>query len=347
VSEQSRVAVLKSPRTFDLIERARPVPAEGEALIRIAATAVCHTDLDMYTGSNKAVRYPVVLGHESTGVVEEIASDHTDLAPGQSVLINPVITCSHCDMCGRGLEHLCRNAGLFGREIEGSLSEYVTLDTKYLFPLPRQLPLDDATIVETLATVRHAQQRAKLERGESVVVLGQGTSGLLHTRLGVLTGCDPVIAVSRTRWKLDRAIGMGAHHAVASDVKDAVQEVLRLTGGAGADVVIDTAGGKDTVRAGIDMLRPGGRFCSFSLSHEPFAGVSAFPLYYKEVSIIGSRALTPADITASIDLVRDGKIDVSGFVSNRYPLEHSADAFEEYEGNPSKILRIIIDSTSG
>ncbi|HEV7390153.1 MAG TPA: alcohol dehydrogenase catalytic domain-containing protein, partial [Burkholderiales bacterium] len=182
MSEQSRVAVLKSPRTFDLIERARPVPAEGEALIRIAATAVCHTDLDMYTGSNKAVRYPVVLGHESTGVVEEVASDRTDLAAGQSVLINPVITCGHCDMCERGLEHLCRTAGLFGREIEGSLSEYVTLDTKYLFPLPRELPLDDATIVETLATVRHAQQRAKLEGGESVVVLGQGTSGLLHTR---------------------------------------------------------------------------------------------------------------------------------------------------------------------
>ncbi len=99
------------------------------------------------------------------------------------------------------------------------------------------------------------------------------------------------------------------------------------------------------MRAGIDMLRPGGRFCSFSLSHEPFVGVSAFPLYYKEVSIIGSRALTPEDITASIDLVRNRKIDVSGFVSNSYPLKEAAAAFQEYEGNPSSILRIIIDST--
>lgn len=345
MKEESRVAILSGPRAFEIRNRARPVPREGEALVKIAATAVCHTDLDMYTGSNKAVRYPVVLGHESTGTVEALAADGSALAVGQSVLINPVITCGHCDSCARGLDHLCRNAGLFGREIEGSLSQYVTLDTRYLYPLPAQLPLDDATIVETLATVRHAQERAQLRAGESVVVLGQGTSGLLHTRLATLSGCE-VIAVSRTRWKIERALAMGARHAVERDAKDAVEEVLRLTGGAGADVVIDTAGGADTMRVGIDMLRPGGRFCSFSLSHEPFAGVSAFPLYFKEVSIIGSRALTPADIRACIDLVGAGRIDVSGFVSNTYPLEAAAEAFKEYEGNPSRILRIIIDSTT-
>jgi 2-desacetyl-2-hydroxyethyl bacteriochlorophyllide A dehydrogenase len=342
---ESRVAILRGPRKFEIVDRARPLPREGEALVKIAATAVCHTDLDMYTGANKAVRYPVVLGHESTGTIEALGSENPGLTLGQTVLINPIITCGHCDSCTRGLENLCRNAGLFGREIEGSLSQYVTLDTRYLYPLPARLPVDDATIVETLATVRHAQQRAQLKPGESVVVLGQGTSGLLHTRLAALTGCDPVIAVSRTKWKLERAIGMGARDAVERDAKDAVHEVLRLTGGAGADVVIDTAGGADTMRAGIDMLRPGGRFCSFSLSHEPFAGVSAFPLYYKEISIIGSRALTAADITASIDLVGAGQIDVSGFVSNTYPLAQAAEAFREYEGNPGRILRIIIDST--
>ena len=343
---ESRVAILRGPRKFEIVDRARPSPREGEALVKIAATAVCHTDLDMYTGANKAVRYPVVLGHESTGTVEGLGSDGSGLELGQTVLINPIITCGHCDSCTRGLENLCRNAGLFGREIEGSLSQYVTLDTRYLYPLPARLPVDDATIVETLATVRHAQQRAQLKPGESVVVLGQGTSGLLHTRLAALTGCNPVIAVSRTKWKLERAIGMGARDAVERDAKDAVQEVLRLTGGAGADVVIDTAGGPDTMRAGIDMLRPGGRFCSFSLSHEPFANVSAFPLYYKEISIIGSRALTAEDIKASIDLVDAGKIDVSGFVSNTYPLEEAAEAFREYEGNPGRILRIVIDSTA-
>jgi len=155
-----------------------------------------------------------------------------------------------------------------------------------------------------------------------------------------------VIAVSRSRWKLDRAIAMGAHAAVAADVEEATAEVLRLTGGIGADVVIDTAGGGATLKAGIDMLRPGGRFCSFSLSHDPVRGVSAFPLYYKEVSIIGSRALTAEDIRASIDLVASGKIDVRGFVSATYPLREVPQAFKAYEDDPSKYLRIVIDSTA-
>lgn len=338
--------VLKAPRQFDICKRPRPAARDGEVIVKIAATAVCHTDLDMFMGGNGKLQYPIVLGHEATGTISSIADDNTALIVGQKVLINPVLTCGHCDSCMRGLDHLCRNAGLFGREVEGSLNQFVSLDPRYLFPLPDHLPMPEATIIETLATVRHAQERAHLAPGESVVVLGQGTAGLLHTRLAALTGCAPVIAVSRTRWKLDRAISMGARHAVECSAEAAVDEVLRLTGGFGADIVIDTAGGAQTVRAGIDMLRPGGRFCSFSLSHEPIQGVSTFPLYFKEISIIGSRALTPADINASIELVASGKIDVAGFITTTYPLNRTAEAFAEYEGNPSRILRIIIDAES-
>ena len=342
--DQTRVAVLRSPRKFEIVERPRPVATTGEVIVKIAATAVCHTDLEIYTGHHAGVRYPVVLGHEATGTVESVATEAPGLKPGQHVLINPVITCGHCDSCARGLAHLCRNAGLFGREIEGSMSQYVHLPAQYLFPLPSHLPLPDATLIETLATVHHAQVRARLAPGESVVVLGQGTTGLLHTGLAVLNGANPVIAVSRTRWKLDMAMRMGAHHAVDKSAENAVEEVMRLTGGKGTDVVIDTAGGAGTLKAGIDMLRPGGRFCSFSLSHEHVTGFSAFPLYIKEVTIIGSRALTPDDINAAIALVASGKIDVSGFVTTTYPLDHAAEAFVEYERNPGRYLRIVIDS---
>jgi len=344
MAEQMRTALLREPRKFEIVERQRPVASAGEVVVRIAATAVCHTDLEIYTGGHPGVRYPVVMGHEATGTVESAGPGVSGLPPGQNVLINPVITCGRCDCCARGDEHLCRNAGLFGREIEGSMSQYVRLAAKYVYALPPHLPLADATLIETLATVRHAQQRAVLRAGESVVVLGQGTTGLLHTRLAVLAGAKPVIAVSRTKWKLDMATRMGAHHALDAAAEAAAGEVLRLTGGNGADLVIDTAGGAGTLRAGIDMLRPGGRFSSFSVSHETVTGFSTFPLYFKEVSIIGSRALTPADMNPSIELVASGRIDVSGFVTTRYPLDRAAAAFEEYERNPGRILRIVIES---
>jgi 2-desacetyl-2-hydroxyethyl bacteriochlorophyllide A dehydrogenase len=341
-----RTAVLDAPRRFGIVDRAKPVAGPGEVIVRIAATAVCHTDLAIYTGEHPGVRYPVVMGHESTGVIDSIGDGLTGIKPGQHVIINPIITCGQCDSCLRGAGHLCRNAGLFGREVEGSMGEYVNLAARYVHPLPDRLPLADATLIETLATVRHSQVRLGLKAGESVVVIGQGTTGLLHTRLAVLAGAKPVIAVSRTRWKLDMATQMGAHHAIDLTAEKAVGEVTRLTGGSGADVVIDTAGGASVLMAAIDMLRPGGRLAPYAISHECCPGFTTFPMYYKEISIIGSRALTDADMAPSIDLVASGKIDVSNFVSARYPLDRTPEAFEEYERNPGKVLRIVIDSTA-
>ncbi|RPI48589.1 MAG: hypothetical protein EHM59_00960 [Betaproteobacteria bacterium] len=339
-------AVLQAPRRFLLVERALPEAVAGEVVVRIAATAVCHTDLAIYTGDHPGVNYPVVMGHESTGVVEALGPDVADLKPGEHVIINPIISCGGCDSCRRGARHLCRSAGLFGREVEGSLREYARLPARYVHRLPERLPLADATLIETLATVRHAQERARLRPGESAVVLGQGTTGLLHTRLAVLSGANPVIAVSRTRWKLDRAVDMGAHHALDVAAENAVDEVVRLTGGSGADVVIDTAGGPATTTSALDMLRPGGRLVPYAVSHACCTGFTTFPLYYKEVSIIGSRALTDADMAPSIAAVASGEVDVAGFVSATYPLARAAEAFEAYERNPGSVLRIVIDSSA-
>ena len=339
-----RAALLKAPRKFELVERDKPCAGPGEVVVRTAATAVCHTDLSIYTGEHPGVRYPEVMGHESTGVVEALGEGVAGVKPGEHVIINPIIACGQCDECRRGAENRCRNAGLFGREVEGSLSQYVKLPARYLHALPARLALEQATLIETLATVRHAQSRIGLARDEAVVVLGQGTAGLLHTRLAVLSGANPVIAVSRTQRKLDMAARMGAHHAVSASVEQAVGEVKRLTGGKGADVVIDAAGGADSLKSAIDMLRPGGRLSAYAISHEPVRGVSTFPLYYGEISIIGSRALTRADMAPAIELVASGAVDVAGFISARYPLAGAAEAFEEYERNPGRILRIVIDS---
>ena len=342
---QTQTAVLEAPRHLELRARPKPVAGSGEVVVRVAATAVCGTDLEIYTGRHPGVQYPVVMGHEATGTVAEIGPGVSGLALGQPVLINPIIACGHCDLCLGGKENLCRNAGLFGREVEGSLSEFVGLAARYVHPLPAHLPLAEATLIETLATVRHAQNRVGIQAGESVVVVGQGATGLLHTRLAVLAGADPVIAVSRTQWKLDMAAKMGAHHCVQSGAEEAVQEVIRLTSGAGADVVVDTAGSPGILATGIEMLRPGGRYSAFAVSHQAVTGFSSFPLYFKEVSIIGSRALLPEDMAPSIELVASGQVDVAGFVTTTYPLDAAPAAFEEFERNPSRILRIVIDAS--
>src|SRR3989304_1163119 len=159
------------------VARPTPVARAGGALVRVAATAVCHTDLEIYTGRHPGVRLPRVMGHEAAGVIEAVGPGVASLRAGQRVILNPIIACGACDSCARGRGNLCRNAGLFGREMDGSLAEHVVLPEAYLYPLPDHLALATATLIETLATGRHAQVRARLGAGESVGGLGAGGGG--------------------------------------------------------------------------------------------------------------------------------------------------------------------------
>ena len=309
--------------------------------MRVAATAVCHTDLSIYAGQHPNVRYPVVLGHEAAGVVEAVGPD-TRVAPGTRIVINPIIACGACDSCVRGDENLCRRAGLLGREMDGSLAEHVVLPERYLHPVPESIGLEMATLIETLATVRHAQRRVRIDPGDAVVVLGQGATGLMHTRLAKLAGASPAIGISRSAWKRDFARRMHADATIDPAGRDIAAEVLALTGGRGADLVIDTAGDPRLVRPAIDMLRPGGTLLMYAISHQPIPDFTTFPMYYKELTIVGSRALVLSDFAPAIRLVASGAVDFEGFITGSYPLREAAAAFGEYERAPDRVLRLLI-----
>ena len=341
MGDLTRAAVLEAPRRFQVAARARPVAGRGEAVVRVAATAVCHTDLAIYTGRHPGVHYPVVLGHEAAGVVEAVGPE-CRVAVGTRVVINPIIACGACDCCVRGDENLCRRAGLLGRELDGSLAEHLVLPERYLHPLPPGIGLEAATLIETLATVRHAQQRVSIDPGDAVVVLGQGATGLLHTRLAKLAGASPLVAISRSGWKRDLARAMGAGATVDPSERDIVSEVLDLTDSRGADVVIDTAGDPDLLRPAMDMLRPGGTLLLYAISHEPVPEFTTFPMYYKELTLVGSRALVPADFEPAIRLVAAGAVRLDGFISGTYPLHQAAAAFGAYEHAPERVLRLLI-----
>jgi L-iditol 2-dehydrogenase len=339
----TRAAVLEAPRRFEVGERPTPRPSAGEAVVRVAATAVCHTDLAIYTGRHPGVRYPVVLGHEAVGVVETVGPG-CRMAEGMRVVINPIIACGVCDCCVRGEENLCRRAGLLGRELNGSLAEHVVLPERYLHPLPESIGLEAATLIETLATVRHAQRRVSIDPGDAVVVLGQGATGLLHTRVARLAGASPTIAISRSAWKRDLARRMGADATLDPAGRNSVAEVVALTAGRGADVVIDTTGDPGLLRPAMDMLRPGGALLLYAISHEPVPDFTTFPLYHKELTLVGSRALVAADFEPAIRLVAAGAVELDGFITGSYPLHQAAQAFDDYERGPERVLRLLIVS---
>ena len=218
------------------------------------------------------------------------------------------------------------------------------LPERYLHALPESVSLEMATLIETLATVRHAQKRVRMVPGTAVVVLGQGATGLLHTRLARLSGASPIVGVSRSGWKRELARRMGAHLTIDPADGDVVAAVLASTEQRGADVVIDTAGDPALVRPALDMLRPGGALLLYAISQQPVREFTTFPVYYKELTLLGSRALVPADFEPAIELVAAGAVDVEGFISGSYPLHDASAAFGAYEQARERVFRLLIVS---
>ena len=336
-----RQIVLEGPRRLKMTDVPAPAPLAGELLVKVEATAICGTDLHIYAGQTP-VAYPRVPGHEAAGVVERVGEGVASFSPGDAVVLNPNLSCNHCELCALGRENLCPNGRFMGRETDGSLRERITVPQGLALKLPSHISFAEGALIQPLSTVVRAERKADIKHTESVVVLGQGASGLMHTRLSMLAGAHPLIAVGRSPWKLDLARQMGADFTVGADEEDPVAQVVRLTGGLGADVVIEAVGNPDTVRQALDMAKPGGRVLVYGISPGPLPSLDLYRLYRKETSLLFPRAMTRSDFHLAVALVASKRVDLKLLITGEYPLEEAAAAFRFAEEERRQVLRVVI-----
>jgi L-iditol 2-dehydrogenase len=336
-----RQVVLQSPRHLEISEAALPTPAAGELLVQVKATAICGTDLHVYSGHTPVV-YPRIPGHEVTGVVCEVGLGVTAFHSGDMVVLNPNLNCGSCELCILGKENLCIGVKLMGRDTDGTLREYLTIPHTHAFKLPSHVSFAEGALLQPLSTVVHGQRLAAIKATESVVVLGLGASGLMHTRLSKLAGAYPVIAVGRSQWKLDLAQQMGADMVVRAVQQDPVAEVRRLTGGLGADVVIEAVGIPETFQQALEMTKPGGRVMGFGISPQPLPTLDLYRMYLKELTLMFPRATTRADFHHTVALVASQRVALQPLLTREYALEEAAHAFQFAEQEQSQVLRVVI-----
>ena len=337
-----KAAVLRGPKDLYIEDVQKPVPGYGDVLVRIRATAICGTDISIYEGKTE-VKYPRILGHESAGEVVELGEGVKNLKVGDRVVMSPTSYCGTCLDCMRGDTHICKNGGLSGREFDGTFAEYVALAENRAFKLPDSISCVDATTLNVLATVVHAQRKVHIFPNSSVVVIGQGTAGLMHSKLSKLKGADPVIGmdIKDCEWKLDLAKSLyGADYVLSENV---VEKVDELTGGRGADFVIECVGKGPTWNLATELVRPGGTIVTFGVTGPTIENFNSYSLYYKDLKIIGSRAMQVIDWPISIDLAKKGKVDIGSIITHRLPLEDLEKGFEMLKDTSQKALRAVIE----
>lgn len=315
-----------------LREATRPIPepGPGEVRLRIEACGVCGSDHFLQAGGfGERVAMPVVPGHEAAGRVDALGDGVEGWSVGDQAAIYYLTTPASDRWAAQGRPNISPDVLRMGVDIDGAFAEFVVRPVQALVRPPAPVPPEVlAVLTDAVATPIHGLKRiARLEPGETLVVLGVGGLGSSAVQLGKAFGAR-VIAVTRSVEKQRLAARLGADEVIAAADVDPVAAVRSLTGGHGADVVIQMAGDARADEQAIAMGGPGGRVVLIGAALEPFS-VRAAEIFWRELSVLGSRGFVPADISDGIDLYLDGTLDVSHLVRVVRPLNQANEALAD------------------
>ena len=340
-----KAAVMTGIRQIELKERDIPVPGPGEVLIRVEYVGICGSDLHFYEHGaigDVVVHPPFVLGHEVGGTVEKLGPGVQNLKPGDRVALEPGRTCGHCEFCRTGRYNLCPDVIFYSTPpYDGAFQEYVTHEAGLCFKIPDSMDTMEAALIEPLAVGFHAAAQGGAHVGMTAAVMGAGCIGLVSIMALKAMGVTRIISVDIMEKRLSKASELGATDIVNGSRTDAADELMRLTGGKGTDLVIETAGTEATTRQAIRAAKKGSTIVLVGYSA---TGEMTLPLSMaldKELTIktcYRYRHIYPM----AIEAVASGRVNLRGIVSNVFPLQEIKKAMEQSLQNKADIVKAVI-----
>jgi L-iditol 2-dehydrogenase len=345
---------LRGPGDVALIDKPVPEPGPGEVLLAVEATTICGTDLRLISGQKTSgVRYGATLGHEVAGRIAAIGEGVTDLPTGsdlrvgQQATVSIVVSCGTCRACQSGREHLCTSMELVGYAIDGGLAPYLLVPARAVargnvIPVPDEIPANRLAIAEPMSCVLNGHRRhGGVNPGETVVVIGGGPIGLLHTQLNLASGAAQVILSENNESRRASAEQLGAITTAPDDLESVLAE---RTGGWGADVVVVAIGLPFLAQTSLSLAAPGGRVSWFAgFPKDATAEVDPNTVHYGEVTVSGGSNARRADVHDAVRLLSRGVIDEKPIVTHTFGLsewEAAIDAVKNHVG-----VKIAIDPT--
>jgi len=323
-------------------------PGEGEVKVRVAATAVCHSDIHDFKGELGGA-VPFVGGHETAGYVDRTCPGVTSVKTGDPVVVSLLASCGECYYCRAGLTHLCqekfaplktprlhkKNGDVLEQKANvGGFAEYVVVNESQVVKIPADMPLDRAALLAcgVITGFGAVVNRTKVQPFQSVVVMGAGGVGINAVQGAAFVGAYPVIAVDVLEDRMKHAMDFGATHAVNAKREDAADEVRKLTEGRGADYVFVTVGSIAAIKQGFGMAGIRGTIVLIGLPNFKdeycFSPLELIPTEKHIIGgFMGSTNLVP-DIHKMIKMYQSGRLKLDELITGRYPLEKINEATE-------------------
>ena len=315
------------PKHLRIVDAPAPVPAAGQLLIKSEVLSVCGSDMRTFRYAFPEENYPLAHSspcHECVGIVE--ASDSPDIKVGQRVIALSALP--------------------GGQPGSGMGAEYAISSPSRVIVLPDGADPAMYIMCQPVGTVLYAVRRLGNVLGQTVVVRGQGVIGLSFTRLLAQMGAGRVIAIDHHDYRLEKSKEQGATHVINSTKQSPIAAVKELTGGLGADVVVEAAGQEETINMIKDLLKLYGTVALFGLPEEPKIEFDYVGLMRRQPVIIANVSSSSDDPTSCIKdtvaLVEQGALDVSWLVTHRMPFEEAPKAYEMYESYQEEIIKVVL-----
>jgi L-iditol 2-dehydrogenase len=335
----NQAAVLYAPHDIRMEERAQPQPGPKEVLVEIKAVGVCGSDVHYYEHGRIGsfiVNQPLILGHESAGVIVAVGEGVSLGRVGQRVTIEPGIPCRVCRECRHGEYNLCQNVRFFGTPpIDGAFTNYVTVPEDFAYVLPDSMSFEEGALIEPLSVGLWACRKAGLRGGDRVLVTGAGPIGMVSMKVAIALGAAEVIVTDVFPERLEIARKQGATRTV-----NVAQESLASLG-LDADVLIECSGNNQALKDGLRSLRPAGRAVVVGMGPGEEASIPLSFLQNNEIVLTGifRYANTYQD---AIAMVAAGRIDLKSLVTSTYKLEQTEAALQAAKNDPTNIKPVVV-----
>lgn len=320
-------------KAIQLVEIGRPLEARDvpapqigptDALVRVKAAGICHSDAHYRAGVSRVEPLPMTLGHEVAGIVEQVGADARGLHVGQRVCVHYMATCGQCHYCHRGTEQFCASGQMIGKHRDGGYAEFIRVPARSVFPLPDEIPFAHGAIMMcSSATSFHALRKARLQAGETVAVFGAGGLGLSAVQLAQAMGALRVFAIDISARKLALAQQFGAI-PIDARAEDPVAQLMRHTAGRGVDVALELIGLPLTMRQAALSLAIGGRAALAGITQHRFEIAPYDELINREAEIIGVSDHLAQEIPLLLEYARQGRLNLSPIITRAVPLDAGA-----------------------
>ena len=337
-----RQAIMTQPGKIILREVPLPEIQPDEVLIQVKRIGVCGSDIHVFHGQHPYTSYPVVQGHEVSGVIADLGAQVESFSQGDTVVFMPQVTCGTCYPCRHGMYHICDNLKVMGFQTSGAAQEYFPVKAEMVLKLPETVSLDHAALVEPIAVAVHALARFGNVAGLNVLVLGAGTIGNLVAQVAVASGAKRVMITDVSPYKLEKARQCGLEYVVNAAQEDLGQAIQSTFGPDKADLILECVGVQDTITQAVTNARKGSPIVVVGVFGEkPVVDLGL--LQDRELSLIGTLMYQKKDYERAIELVTNGKLHLDQMVTHRFPFEDYLHAYQAIESSDGKYMKVMID----